>query len=325
MAKKKNKNKNTTSAPKTEKSGAKKGKLSKTREAIREEMRAIIETAKKKHLIQATASTARKARTFTTNDILSFISDVKVKTTNAAKKVVHRHDSTIQTSTQKSTPKSSPEPIKSEVTKEKQDNSMSYYDRWYSLVSEKMKTNLSDSDVDKLWHAFDKKTTTYKYFWFLAILQIYIGTKKETIKYKDILIKMASIAWRYVFMEKSEFPKIDQLPGYLETIDKKIESDKSAKGIVIDNILLDYFDKWGLDSLLSPLLKNVPYRFLSPWIPFTSNDDVVEKSKKTDARCPYALYDDHITINPIWGDYFIKNYDKITRFVETDLRKYLKL
>lgn len=185
-----------------------------------------------------------------------------------------------------------------------------------------IKPTIDYSAIERL---FDKKATSYKYFWFLAILKIYKESGVAPILYKDILIKMASIAWRYVFMEKCEFPKTDQLPSYLETIDKKIESNNSTKGVVIDIILLDYYDKWGLDSLLSPLLKNVPYRFLSPWIPFTSNDDVVAKSNDPDTKCPYALHDDHITINPIWGDYFLENYVKLTQFAEKELRSYLKI
>lgn len=132
MAKKKKKKLTTT--PKTDNSGAKKGKISKAREAIREEMRAIIDAAKKKNLIQATASTVRRARTFTKDDILSFISDVKVKTTNEARKVVHRHESTNQTPTIGT---SSPQPIKVNDPIENKDSSMSYYDRWYSLASDK--------------------------------------------------------------------------------------------------------------------------------------------------------------------------------------------
>lgn len=315
---KKKKNKKPSPLPKAKENGT----ISKAREAIREEMRAIIDAAKKERLIQATASTVRKAKSFTTDDILNFISDVKVKTTNEVKKVVHRHESTIQTFTKNPIP--SPEPAKAETNFEEQVNSMSYYDRWYSLVSEKNKAFLADSDLDKMWHVFDKKATSYKFFWFLAILKIYKEKGKSDISFKDILIKMTSIAWRYVFMEKSEFPKIDQLPGYLETIDKKIESSNSTKGIVIDNTLLDYYDKWELNILLSPLLNNVPYRFLSPWIPFTSNKDVVAKSNAPDTKCPYSLHDDHITINPIWGDYFLDNYDKLTQFAEKELRLYLK-
>lgn len=313
-----------TEKKKTEKTSSpqkpkERGKISKAREAIREEMRSIIEAAKKKKLIQATASTVRKARTFTTEDILSFISDVKVKTANEVKKVVRRHDSSVQK------PKSRTEPVKTKTIIEKKDDSMSYYDRWYSLVSEKNKVFLTDSDVDKIRHAFDKKATSYKYFWFLAILKRYKESGDTSILYKDILIKMASIAWSYVFMEKCEFPKIDQLPRYLETIDKKIESNESTKGGVIDSILFDYYDKWELNTLLSPLLKNVPYRFLSPWVPFTDNDDVVAKSNDPETRCPYALHDDYITINPIWGDYYLENYDKLTQFAEHELRLYLKI
>jgi len=324
MAKKKNKNKNVTT-PKAGKSEAKKGKISKVSEAIREEMRSIIAAAKEKNLIQATATKVRQARTFTTEDIYSFIGDLKVKTTNEVKKVVHMHKSTNHATTEKPKPVSYPESIKAEASNDKQINSMSYYDRWYSLVSEEMKTSLSDSDVDKMRHAFDKKATSYKFFWILAILKIYKEKENDKILFKDILIKMVSIAWGYVFFEKSEFPKIDQLPGYLVKIDKMIESNKSTKGIVIDSVLLDYYDKWELNALLSPLLKNVPYRFLSTWIPFTSNDDVVAKSNYPDTRCPYSLHEDHIVINPIWGKYFLDNYNKLTQFVEKELRSYLKI
>ena len=180
-------------------------------------------------------------------------------------------------------------------------------------------------DFSIIEKVFDKKATSYKFFWFLAILKIYIENGKSKIMFKDILIKMVSCAWKYVFMENSKFPKLDMLPVYLETIDKKIESNNSTKGIVIDDILLDYYDKWGLNYLLSPLLKNVPFRFLSPWVPYEDNANVVAKSKDPDLRCPYALYDDYILINPIWGDYFLENYDQLIQFVNKELRMYLKL
>ena len=76
---------------------------------------------------------------------------------------------------------------------------------------------------------------------------------------------------------------------------------------------------------LSPLLKNVPYRFLSPWIPFTCNEDVVAKSNNPETRCPYSLHDDHIEVNASWGDYLIANYEKMTEFVEQELCAYLKM
>lgn len=190
------------------------------------------------------------------------------------------------------------------------------------VEQDKTEEKIDYSIIEKV---FDRKATSYKFFWFLAILKIYQEKRNSKILFKDILIKMVSCAWKYVFMENSKFPKLDMLPVYLETIDRKIESNNSTKGIVIDIILLDYYDKWELNFLLSPLLKNVPYRFLSPWIEFTNNDEVAAKSNDSDMRCPYALHDDYITINPIWGNYFLKNYNQLTQFTEKELRKYLKL
>ena len=132
MAKKKIKDKIATS-PQKKNSGAKgKGKISKAREAIREEMRAILAAAREKNLIEKTASTVRKARSFTTEDILSFISDVKVKTKEEVKKIIpKRENSQKEVSTNKVAQ------TQTQIETPPRQTSMSYYDRWYYMVSKK--------------------------------------------------------------------------------------------------------------------------------------------------------------------------------------------
>ena len=193
-----------------------------------------------------------------------------------------------------------------------------------SGVKNKGTVSLKDIDIDKLLHAFDKKATSYKYFWFLAILKIFYEVRMDTILYKDILIEMVSIAWRYVFVVECQFPSQDQLPIYLRAIQAKTYLDRYAKEKKVEETIRESFYEWKWNTLLMPLLNNVPYRFLSPWIPFTSNDDVKSKSRNTEIRCPYSLHSDHIMVNPIWGDYLVKNYDKISLYVEKELRSYLK-
>ena len=193
-----------------------------------------------------------------------------------------------------------------------------------ALVEDTKTSVLSDSDINMFRHVFDSKATSYKYFWLLSILQIYKDSKKDTIFFKDILVKIVSIAWKYVFLKQAHFPSIDQLPNYLKTIQVKVCLDRYTKEHTIEEMTLEYYNTLKLGPVLSPLLKNVPYRFLSPWIPFTSNEDVIAKSNKKDARCLYRLQDDHITINPIWSDYLIENYDKIKASIEYELRSYLK-
>ncbi len=185
-------------------------------------------------------------------------------------------------------------------------------------------TPLSKNDIEKLWHVFDKKATSYKYFWFLSILELYKEKQDASIPYKYILIRMASKAWQYVFLKNGRFSQSDQLPIYLRTIksvlkmkDTEEESDVEDK---IENGLLGY-----TYQMLNPLLKNVPYRFLSPWIPFTNNDDVKQKSQDRDSRCLYGLYDNHITIHEIWKEYLIEHYDEINIFIINGLKTHLNI
>ena len=125
MAKKKN-IKPVVSPSKNDNGGEKKkGKMTRAREKVREEIRSILAAAREKNLIQKTATTVRKARSFTTEDILSFISDVKVKTKEEVKKVIPKRDKT-------------PKEVKIEKAPEpEKKKAKSYYDRWYELATSK--------------------------------------------------------------------------------------------------------------------------------------------------------------------------------------------
>ena len=121
MAKKK---KPVTAPSKSNNGGEKKkGKMTKAREKVRAEIRSILAAAREQNLIQKTTSTVKNARTFTTEDILSFISDVKVKTKEEVKKVIPKRD------------KAPAEVIKEMAPEPEKKKVQSYYDRWYDLVT----------------------------------------------------------------------------------------------------------------------------------------------------------------------------------------------
>lgn len=109
--------------------------------------------------------------------------------------------------------------------------------------------SLEDRDIDKLRHAFGKMATSYKYFWFLAILKIYNEVRMDSIQYKDILIEMASIAWKYVFAIESQFPSQDQLPVYLRTIQAQYLEQSITPNCQIKTRLLELFAKYPAISL----------------------------------------------------------------------------
>ena len=136
---------------------------------------------------------------------------------------------------------------------------------------------------------------------------------------------MISNAWRYVYYEKSNFPSIDQIPKYVNEIKERYLLDDFPSESKIEGQIKYFYERDHLDRMLAPLLNNVPYRFLAPWIPFTSNEDVVAKSNEKDSVCPYSIHDDYIVLNPMWREYLKEHYNEIVQFIEVGLRQYLRI
>lgn len=179
-------------------------------------------------------------------------------------------------------------------------------------------------DPIKLDKIFDKKSTTYKYFWFLAIISLAKEKKSLTISYKDIVIRMAAMAWPIVFDYEIDFGTGDMIPKYLNDIIKQSPLTKNIPSKVVEAYLNVYYESEGIGKILEPLLKNVPYRFLSPWIPYTTDDEIIEKSNSGDYACLYALCDDHLILNEEWWEYIKKHYSSICSSAERSFITYLK-
>ena len=182
-----------------------------------------------------------------------------------------------------------------------------------------------DLATSTMIRVFDNTATSYKYFWFLSILQLYKENRQTTLTFERLSVRMISNAWQYLFEKGGAFPKTDQIPKYIEEIKERTPLGRFSYSKYVDDFVLEYYKKAKLSHWLLPLIKNVPYRFLSLWIPFMSNEDVVAKSNNPETRCPYSLHDDHIEINTAWGDYLMANYEKIAMFVEQELCVYLKI
>lgn len=189
-----------------------------------------------------------------------------------------------------------------------------------------IKSNLLKADdIEKLKHAFDKKSTSYRYFWIMSLLQIYKETQVANISYREILVRMVANAWKYVFLLNGKFPPSDQLPIYLFDLQKNTKLHNYSTESEIEGELNTNFETLKSKSQFSSLLKNVPYRFLSPWIPFTSNDDVMKRSWSPESRCPYELYSDHVVITELWRNTLVDYYDTIMLLAEYGLESYLKI
>ena len=209
--------------------------------------------------------------------------------------------------------------------KERGDKALLADTRYNSFNKEASKIERKPIETNLLDTIFDKKTTSYKYFWFMSIISLAKERDCLVIPYKDILIRMTAMAWPIVFDHEIVLSKSDMLPRFLEEITKKTKLIRHASSQVVETYLIQHYNSQGIDKILAPLLKNVPYRFLSPWIQFTTNEDVVEKSKSNNYACPYALHDKEIVLDEDWWEYIINHYSQICDFAKDSFVNYTKV
>lgn len=179
-------------------------------------------------------------------------------------------------------------------------------------------------EVKKLQTVFDKVASSYKFFWMMAIISLAKEKHHLAISFDDITIRMASMAWPIVFEDDIDFGHNDIMKSYLEGVAKKTKLIKAATSNVVENHLKQHYSSQGVDKILSPLMKNVPYRFLSPWIKYTTDAEVIEKSCAKSFNGLYVIHSKYIVLDEEWWDYIYANYNDICDFAMRSFIEYSK-
>ena len=169
---------------------------------------------------------------------------------------------------------------------------------------------------------FSNTTATYKFYWFVALLDIVVKERKTRISFWEIIAGMVAESWYPIHYFKLSFGKSDSLFDKSLEIQNafqiSIESDKDK----IKKYLLDNLN--GTKKFLRIFTLNVPYRFLSPWIKYTYDEDVVAKSQRFENDCLYAIYGDEIVINDNWVEYLTEHYTILRDFAFWNLTEFLQ-
>ena len=121
--------------------------------------------------------------------------------------------------------------------------------------------------TNRLGMIFSKTVATYKYFWFLSILQIHARTDNLRINVWDIVIRMVANAWYPIHYFRLSFGKSDSLFDIVMELRKitRIPIDANAESII--ETLTDRLEERQIHQrLLRTLTLNVTYRFLRQWI-----------------------------------------------------------
>lgn len=169
---------------------------------------------------------------------------------------------------------------------------------------------------------FNNTSATYKFYWFLSILQE-VEKGNSIIKKNDLFSRMISNAWYTVNYFHVSFGKQDLIQDTIKIVNSIEKITVDAKQDSVFQIL---------SSTTHPITKkqlwhfnkNVPHWFLSPWFPQMGRVEIYPASKSFGNNCLYALYDEEIEINPEWIIYLTTNVRVLKDFCYWNLALFLQ-
>ncbi len=179
--------------------------------------------------------------------------------------------------------------------------------------------------ISELSQVFNNTSATYKFYWFLAILEINVREGKSKIEIRDILIQMIVRAWFPVNYFKLSFGMGDNLHKNIEELIRQLNLPIDISATDLTKILRDNNNR-DINNLISHFSQQVPYRFLSPWITYRSKSDTIKKSQQNQNNCIYKIDNEkkNIEINPEWISYLKSNYMILQDYTYWNLTQFIQ-
>ena len=178
-----------------------------------------------------------------------------------------------------------------------------------------------DINNNALASIFNYTSATYKFYWFLAIVEEVESGDKE-IQKDRLFARMISNAWypiKYFRLSFGSQDHISQLINdFFNSTSLRVSDDKAE----IKKCLIETKDITILKKLYH-LDKNVPHKFLSPWFK-GSKKSIYESSQLDFQNSIYHLFKNHITINDNWYDYIRLNAKVIKDFIYWNLALFIQ-
>ena len=184
----------------------------------------------------------------------------------------------------------------------------------------------TEIDVRTLSTVFNNTTGTYKFYWFLSLLDLVCEHNLSRFSDREIVAQMVANAWypRVYFRLSFGFQEtlasvIDELYGL--GIKKQIDKHSGA----IANFLLE--SEYLTPQMCKSLTRHVPTRFLNPWFHNKSDLEIRVLSQSCD-QCLYAILKNRsgwiYEVNPRWLGYLRKHYKVLSDFTKWHLLRFLQ-
>ena len=187
------------------------------------------------------------------------------------------------------------------------------------------------SDVlttNRLGKIFSNTVATYKYFWFVSIMQIHAKKDNPRISVWDIVIRMVANAWYPIHYFRLSFGKSDSLFDIVMELQRITQIPIDANAETIIEAITARQGERQIKKLLNILTLNVPYRFLRPWIDTSDDREMVRRSQTLENGCLYALHKEcgefYIVLNRAWDSYLHTHYNILVDFAYWNLTLFLQ-
>lgn len=186
----------------------------------------------------------------------------------------------------------------------------------------------SDGNVDigRLSRIYGNTVATYKFYWFVSIINLVCANPgRRVFSFREIVAGMIAEAWYPIHYFRLSFGKSDSLGSAILKIQSVLGIPIDAeKGVVTETILANA-DVPEIRKVLSVFMINVPYWFLSPWIPGINKQKTVERlSREFFNNCPYSIAGKEIYINEPWVDYLVQNASMLKDFTFWNLAGFIQ-
>lgn len=176
--------------------------------------------------------------------------------------------------------------------------------------------------INLLAACFNKTSATYKFYWFLSILNR-VEQGEVKINKHHLFADMVAHSWFTVNYFHISFGKQDKLQQAIEKVRVLENLTIDADRIRIFKRLTSSEHKATLKELWY-FNSEVPHRFLSPWFKADDLKLAYQYSQAFTNNCLYAVDKDYITINPAWISYLKNNAGILKAFCYWNLAVYLQ-
>ncbi len=196
-----------------------------------------------------------------------------------------------------------------------------------------------DLQIEALATVFNDTTNSYKYYWFLSILEAITDSRSDGYPIEEISTKMFLKVLYPLKHSLLSFGKSDGFKGIADFITEYSTLDFSLNSELLSAQIegsLPDSEKKEYEQRIKSLSRWVPYRFLRPFFAIETrgipdskvNKRITELSRlasiKNPERCPYYFLGNRIIINQNWKEYFVKNMALLNAFCYWHLTKFLQ-